>query len=118
VTTTFILGAGSSFGTLNCRQCYLSSFPPTARDFGKILVTRFNDWRTRFPGLAGVVEHLGLPMEEAGLEEIWTWIDYSAKFNGNTFSSIHEDPAWNLKCALVELYGRMCDDAIERIPKL
>jgi hypothetical protein len=106
--TAYFVGAGSSYGT---PKDHPFAFPPLARDFGSVLTSRAPDWLNKYPELAKVAEHLGTALPKVGLEEIWTCIDYHAKFDGafkinwNRGQVVRE-----LKNALVVLYGRKCDE--------
>lgn len=110
-----IFGAGASAGTLNCS----SARPPVARAFGSVLSARYPAWEREWPGLARVVEHLGRPIEQLGLEPIWTCIDYYAKLGPLLPSWPQWEPAatWDLKRALLQLYGRECDEAASQLPR-
>jgi hypothetical protein len=113
VRTAFILGAGCSYGTLRLCKC---SFPPLARDFGSELKKRCN-WETEYPELARVAEHLGTTLPEVGLEDIWTCIDYHAKFPQafNTEWGQSGNVVLELKSALLRLYGQTCDAVASRL---
>jgi len=67
--------------------------------------------------LAKVAAHLGTSLPEVGLEEVWTCIDYHAKFPGAF--TISWEPAGavvrELKSALLRLYGRTCDNEAEKL---
>ena len=110
-----MFGAGCSYGTLGL---YRSSFPPLARQFGSELVRRTRkSWNKKYAELAKVAAHLGKSLDSVSLEEIWTRIDYHAKFQGtfskrwNTASAVTE-----LKSALLQLYGRSCDRLATTLP--
>jgi hypothetical protein len=115
VGTVYFLGAGSSYGTL---QPWCRVFPPLACQFGRQLEQRVKDWEVRYTELAKVVTHLGRPISEIGLEEIWTCIDYHAKFQG-AFAIAWEPRGRvvaELKASLLGLYGQACDEQAEKLP--
>lgn len=105
--SAFFTGAGCSYATLKDRHL---AFPPLARDFGSEFTSRVAGWLDTYPELAKVAKHLGTPLQKVGLEEIWTCIDYHAKFDGafkinwNRGQVVRE-----LKSALLVLYGGKCD---------
>ena len=106
--SAFFVGAGCSYGTLANHDF----FPPLARQFGGQLAQRVSGWRRKYPELAKVARHLQISLPEAGLEDIWTCIDYHAKFRGTfptNWSLKRTVP--ELKRALLQLYGSTCDDA-------
>jgi hypothetical protein len=113
VATTFFLGAGCSYGTLSSQP----AFPPLAGHFGSELEKRIPTWRDRYPELSKVATHLGEPLSKLGLEEIWTCIDYHAKFPGAF--AIEWEPRGavvrELKACLLTLYGRTCDEAADAL---
>jgi hypothetical protein len=110
--TVYIFGAGSTYGTLRNH----STCPPLARDFGKHLA------RVNHPNLAAVASHLGRDLENLGLEEIWSCIDYYAKFTENRGGFL-KDPGWlcgsvwELKRAILSTYGRGCDTVATTLNK-
>ncbi|MEW6368772.1 MAG: hypothetical protein AB1714_29440 [Acidobacteriota bacterium] len=110
----FFIGAGASQGTLGGK----SGCPPVAAEFGRMLAERC-DLASDFPALAMVVAHLGVPLFQLGLEQIWTCIDYYAKLS----RVMPVPPVWcgvnasrDLRKALLRLYGRSCDQAAEQLP--
>jgi hypothetical protein len=68
----FIFGAGASQGALGSQA-------PVASQFGRALEEEIPAWCQEFPSLGYVVDHLGQPLSELGLVEIWTCIDYLRK---------------------------------------
>ena len=114
------LGAGCSYGTL----CGHDACPPLAKDFGSCLARRAPEFETRFPELVKVAHHLRTTLPKIGLEELWTCIDYYAKFSPPR-GSLLDSPPWNwvvaateLKTgALLELYGSRLDEVAEALPK-
>lgn len=111
--TAFFLGAGCSYGTLEHRE---NRFPPIGRDFGPEITKRVADWPIQYPELAKVAEHLRKPLPEAGLEQIWTCIDYHAKFSGAFEIGWDSTPVVReLKSALLVLYGPTCDDEADKL---
>jgi hypothetical protein len=112
---TFFVGAGASYGTLYGRpEC-----PPVAKYFGSVLKSRHPSWETEYPGLAKVVRHLGRPIEQLGLEPIWTCIDYYAKL-GCVLPAPSEwdaNATLDLKRVLLQLYGSACDKAAALLPE-
>ncbi len=111
----FFVGAGASYGTL----CGRPECPPVAKYFGLVLKSRHPSWETEYPGLAEVVRHLGRPIEQLGLEPIWTCIDYYAKLGRVLPVWPQWDPnaTLDLKRVLLQLYGSACDKAAALLPK-
>jgi hypothetical protein len=101
------LGAGATAGTLKDT----SGYPPVAKQFGRALNEAAPDWMHGHLGLREVITHLGPTIENLGLEEIWTCIDYHAKLG----VVLPHWPQWgpqaaiDLKRTLLLLYGRRCD---------
>jgi len=110
----FFMGAGASCGTLQDSE----HRPPVAANFGSALKVAAPEWESQYPGLRDVVRHLGIPLEELGLERMWTTIDYYAKLG----SLLPVCPQWgplatrDLKRALLELYGSRCDRLASMLP--
>ena len=105
------VGAGASWGTLG------NAGPPVAAGFGSAL-SSVPVWDQRYPELASVAQHLGRPLDELGLEEIWTSIDYYAKLH-RAFRSTpwcRRRVGSDLKKALLRLYGGTCDAAADGLP--
>lgn len=74
---------------------------------------------TDFPSLDAVAAHLAKPLSDLGIEEIWSCVDYYAKFN----AMLPNSPSWSdgngsrdMKRALLRVYGRSCDQAAEQLP--
>jgi len=109
--TAYILGAGSTRGTL----ANLSPPPPTAAEFGAT-ISGISGWETEFPALEQVAEHLDRPLAKLGLEAIWSCFDYYAKFEKSLPPKPWEDESRTIKRALLRLYGRGCDSAAESLP--
>jgi hypothetical protein len=114
--TAYFIGAGASSGTFRrARNC-----PPVGAEFGASLMLSAEHWQRTYPGLHRVVRHIGLPLEDIGLERIWTCIDYYAKLR----SALPLSPSWSrssrathdLKRALLRLYGSRCEELVERLP--
>ncbi len=78
---------------------------------------RVADWETTYPELAKVATHLKTCLSRVGLEDLWTCVDYHAKFPGAFI--IDWDPRGpvvaELKSALLRLYGRTCDAAANQL---
>jgi hypothetical protein len=74
-------------------------------------------WKREYPGLAEVIDHLGKHIDELGLVEIWTCIDYWAKLGPIVPLEPHWNPraTWDLKRALLLLYGSRCDKAASEL---
>jgi hypothetical protein len=114
----FFFGAGSSCGTL----LGSSVCPPVGADFGRALVAADLNWEQHYGGIAKVVRHLGRPMSELSLEEIWTCIDYYAKLGhalpqpASWLNASRDLATLDLKRALLRLYGRGCDLTAETLP--
>jgi hypothetical protein len=107
VRSAFFLGAGCSYGTLKDRR----HFPPLARDFGSELTKRTPDWLDKYPNLSKVAEHLGVTLPKVSLEELWTCIDYHAKFyEAFNIGWDSVQVVLQLKRSLLRMYGRSCDD--------
>jgi hypothetical protein len=114
MSTTYILGAGCSYGTL--KDC--ESPPPVSRDFGRELTKR-SGWEREYPELCEVAKHLGTTLDKIGLEDLWTCLDFHAKFRNKevlpTTWATRGQTDREFKSALLRLYGRPCDDAAERL---
>ena len=109
----FFLGAGASCGTMR----YSSTPVPVAERFGEALQVIDPTWDEKYPALVKVIDHLHLNQSNWGLEPVWTCIDYYAKLQ----EAIPTDRDWSgesrqLKKALLEVYGRRCDSAADRLP--
>lgn len=108
----FFIGAGASRGTLQS-----SGTPvPVAAQFGKVLNDIDRCWASKYPSLVKVVDHLGLPLADWGLEPVWTCVDYYAKLS----KAILGADDWpgvsrELKKALLQVYGKRCDLAAEKL---
>lgn len=111
----FFIGAGSSQGTLSNRPLY----PPVATDFGCQLTKRVSNWHTEYPALSEVAKHLQAPLSKLGLAEIWTCIDYYAKFQCVLRAApwCKGEGSRNLKRALLRLYGQACDKEADKLPQ-
>lgn len=109
----FLLGAGASRGTFQS-----SATPvPVAAEFGKVLHSINRSWRKKYPALFKVVSHLKLPLANWSLEPVWSCMDYYAKLEQaipRRRGWKHESP--QLKKALLDVYGRRCDQAADRLP--
>lgn len=104
----FFFGAGSSCGTV-CA--------PVAARFGCALGGIDGNWRVSYPALLQVVHHLNLPLDNWGLEPVWSCIDYYAKLR----EAIGTAPPWTdespqFKKALLKVYGQRCDQQAEQLP--
>jgi len=112
LATLYIAGAGFSYGTLQGHHAH----PPIARDFLQELCRRSPSWEIEFPNLKLVADYLA--GTHVGLEEIWTCIDFHAKFPF-AFPIPWIKPrgpvVGELKSALLRLYGRNCDALAERL---
>ncbi len=113
--TTFFFGAGCSYGTLKLHK---GSYPPIARCFGSELANRLEgDCEAEYPRLAQVAKHQGKGLKDMGLEDLWTSIDYHAKFEAafRTEWEPRGKVVTELKSALLLLYGSRCDEAAEKL---
>jgi len=104
----FFFGAGSSCGTV----CV-----PVAVRFGCAFTAIDTNWRTNYPALFQVVQHLDLPHDNWGLEPVWRCMDFYAKLQ----PAIGTPPPWigespQLKKALLQVYGRRCDQLADDLP--
>ena len=111
----FFIGAGASKGTFHSTGTGV----PVAAEFGKALQDIDPQWPFHYPALFKIVEHLDLPRADWGLEPVWTCMDYYAKLQ----EAIPNSPPWTdenespqLKKALLEVYGKRCDDAADQLP--
>jgi len=108
------VGAGCSYGTLGGHP----ACPPLARYFGRFLA---KDTLFRYPELTKVACHLGKQLCEIGMEELWSCIDYHAKFGPGRGGCLNS--SWDNGHAVVELkahallqaFGRACDQAASDI---
>jgi len=112
VMKVFLIGSGCSYGTLSFRP----GCAPLAKMFGQHLSP------TGYPELAKVAKHLGRDLSDLGMEDLWSCIDYYAKFAGS--DGFLPDPRWHRQLAVVELkkallflYGSRCEEAARRIGK-
>lgn len=111
----YFVGAGCSFGTLKEDE---GRYPPIASQFGPQLAARIGeDLERDYPTLVQVASHFGSPLQKIGLEDLWTCIDYHAKFPA-TFR-IRWEPRGRvvreLKKALLRLYGSACTEVAEQL---
>ncbi|MCY4387419.1 MAG: hypothetical protein OXC18_09990 [Desulfurellaceae bacterium] len=109
----FFTGAGASKGTFHSTGTPV----PVAAEFGKVLQDIDPQWPFHYPALFKIVEHLDLPLANWGLEPVWTCMDYYAKLQ----EAIPQSSAWSdespqMKKALLEVYGKRCDDAADQLP--
>jgi hypothetical protein len=113
-----IVGAGASRGSIAKEPSV-----PTAAEFGKALARINRDWQRAYQSLAKVVtKHLGCSLDQFSLEELWTCVDWYAKFK-----HVLPKPAWEdddadafgpqLKRALLEVYGGRCDALARALPR-
>jgi hypothetical protein len=110
--SAYIFGAGSTLGTLKD----FDQPPPVAANFGAA-IEKLPEWKTEFPALAHVAEHLGQPLKELGLEAIWSCLDYFAKLNtALPLQKPWTDEARTIKKALLSVYGEICDRAADALP--
>lgn len=109
----FFLGAGSSCGTFQC-----SATPvPITTQFGKMLQSIDQGWREKYPALFKIVSHLKLPSDDWSLEDVWSCMDYYAKLaEAIPRSRDWKDESPQLKKAILDVYGRRCDQAADRLP--
>jgi hypothetical protein len=107
------IGAGASCGTFKDTP----GCPPEAKYFGKALEEAAPSWELEYLGLRDVVTHLGRPLHELSMVEIWTCIDYYAKLG----TVLPQWPQWDplatrdLKRALLLLYGSRCDELADQL---
>jgi hypothetical protein len=113
MSSAFLLGAGSTFGTFQGRPLC----PPIARDFGRVLTDRAPNWAAEYPELVKVATHLGKTLPDVGLEELWTCIDYHVKFRESIDVHWDHKVVPQLKASLLRLYGRACDSEAENLPE-
>ena len=105
----FLIGAGCSSGTLR----YRSGCPPLAEGFGRRLSP------TDYPNLAKIAQHLGNELSQLGMEPLWSCIDYYAKFK-DFLPDPDRDPekvAYEIKKAVLFLYGSNCENAARAITR-
>ena len=109
----FFIGAGASKGTFHSTGTPV----PVAADFGRALQAVNPEWRANYPALSEIVNHLGLSSNDWSLEQVWTCMDYYAKLQ----KAIPNSPNWNaspqMKKALLEVYGKRCDEAADQLPR-
>jgi hypothetical protein len=106
----FIMGAGASSGTVGA---------PVTDEFGRALACRSPNWRECYAGLGKVIDYLHVPPEGWGLDAVWTCIDFHDKLRGLFEKPVpwEGEPArLNLSKALLEVYGKSCDEAVDRLP--
>ena len=109
----FFIGAGASKGTFHSTDTLV----PVAADFGKALQAIDPRWSIHYPALLEIVNHLGLSPNDWSLEPVWTCMDYYAKLEKaipNLRNWSGESP--EMKKALLEVYGRRCDDVADQLP--
>jgi hypothetical protein len=115
-----LLGAGASRGTFRFDRVPV----PVSAEFGSALRTIEPNWFAKYPELPKVVAHLGLDPNHWSLESVWTCVDYHSKFfakDDPSLSVFRDPPCWrqpgvDLKRALLDVYGKRCDDAAEQLP--
>jgi hypothetical protein len=107
----FIFGAGSTIGTLGL---------PGVDRFGLELARRIPEWRSKFWGLAAVVDALEpkpgrSSPNDWNLDTAWTHVDYIAKLH-RALDTMHfpGTASHNLHAALVAVYGDVELDRIRR----
>jgi hypothetical protein len=106
----FVFGAGASSGTIGA---------PVTDEFGKSLACRSPAWINRYPALCKVVEYLRLPCDAWSLDAVWTCIDFHDKLHGLFESPVpwaNEPARRELSKAVLEIYGKRCDDAVDHLP--
>ncbi len=114
----FFIGAGASKGTFHSTGTPV----PVAAKFGKALQDIDPKWPIHYPALSEIVNHLGLSPNDPNdwsLEPVWTCMDYYAKLQEaipNSLPWTGEHPSRQMKKALLEIYGKRCDDAANRLP--
>ena len=111
----FFIGAGASKGTFHSTGTPV----PAAAEFGKALQDIDPKWPIHYPALSEIVNHLGLSPNDWSLEPVWTCMDYYAKLQEaipNSLPWTGEHPSRQMKKALLEIYGKRCDDAANRLP--
>jgi len=105
--TAYILGAGSTLGTLSGL-----SAPPTSSGFGASFAGRSDP---DFELLAHVGSHLRRPLAELGLDEIWSTLDYYSKLQrALPLQKPWDGESYVIKRALLRLYGASCDSEADR----
>ena len=111
----FFIGAGASKGTFHSTGTPV----PVAAEFGEVIQAIDPQWPDNYPALFRIAGHLHLPLDRWGLERVWTCMDYYAKLH----EAIPNSPPWTdenespqMKKALLEVYGRRCDDAADQLP--
>ncbi|WP_298438809.1 hypothetical protein [Geobacter sp.] len=103
----YILGAGSTRGTLE--KYYHCSPPPVAAEFGAA-IAKLAEWQTEFPALKKVAEHTGKDLDDLGLVEIWSCLDYYAKLQkALPLQKPWDNESRTIKKALLRVYGKICD---------
>ena len=111
----FFIGAGASKGTFHSTDTLV----PVAAEFGKALQAIDPRWSIHYPALFEIVNHLDLSPNDWGLEPVWTCMDYYAKLQEaipNSLPWTSENPSPQMKKALLEVYGKRCDDAADQLP--
>ena len=111
----FFIGAGASKGTFHSTDTLV----PVAAEFSKALQDINPQWPSHYPALFKIVGHLDLPLANWGLEPVWTCMDYYAKLQKaipNSLPWTGEHPSRQMKKALLEVYGKRCDDAADQLP--
>lgn len=106
----FIFGAGASSGTVGA---------PVTAEFGKSLAKLQPAWEKEYPGLRRVVEYLRSRPDCWSLDAVWTCIDFHDKLRGLFEKPVpwEGEPARLDLCkALLAVYGRACDAAVDRLP--
>lgn len=112
----FFIGAGASKGTFHSTATPV----PVAAEFGEALQAIDPQWLDNYPALSEIVNHLSLSPNDWSLEPIWTYMDYCAKLQEaipNSLPWTGEHPSRQMKKALLEVYGRRCDDAADQLPR-
>src|SRR5262249_17522294 len=104
----FLFGAGSSCGTVGA---------PVDAQFGPSLESYFSSWRTQYPAIASIANHLGYrDSNDFTLCALWSCMDNYAKFCEALDPTPWPDAARQLKTVLLKIYGRRCDLLADKLP--
>jgi hypothetical protein len=111
VKKAFLLGAGASRGTVDAFRV------PVASEFGEVLAALDPSWNAHYPALVSAIGHLGLDPNHWPLEPVWSCLDFYAKLQpALPLPKPWRDESWQVKGALLAVYGRRCDAEAEKTP--
>lgn len=94
---TVILGTGSTAGTFGAAAGVVG--------FVRRLAQVRPDWRAKYPWLARVIDDCEGAPEDVALDQLWTRLDYYAKFRKVLGACYPGDASTELHRAILDAYG-------------